>query len=238
MDQFGNLNDFRRECIDAKKVFDFVIVSLPGNQAGLEFIPANGTDVDDICEALDMGGKIVNVQAEVIIPEDGGCEADMSSPRTDEEVVLDNGEVITLQWVTVTKDMVTFRVTFDVVDENGCVVVAACGTAEIDDIEPENVLLCAPEGTMIDCTLLPTTTIKPFNFTCNGSEEEGDVLTFSARFNLCQAIQSYDFVKLEVLARLCEPRDIILPEETCAPLLPQQCPQIFPGPRSMGNNNE
>ncbi|MCD5325537.1 MULTISPECIES: hypothetical protein [Pontibacillus] len=233
MEQFGDLSFYRRECIDATKVFDYVIVSLPGTDtvtSAVGDLTLNPTTAD-LCTLLDptTDNRVRNVRTE-ILPDASTCgEVDPQS-RVDETVEID-GETVTLQWVTIEKDTVTFRFSFDVVDPNGCVLVNVCGTSVIDNIEPEDVLLCAPEGTNVDCMLLPSSTVRPYNFTCGGT---ADTLTFSVNYNLCQAIQSNDEVKLEVIARLCEPRPLINPIETCEPVTPQQCPVIFPGPRNNG----
>ncbi|MCD5325538.1 MULTISPECIES: hypothetical protein [Pontibacillus] len=231
MEHLGDLSGFRRECIDAQKVFDYVIVNLEGTDNAVRFFPSNGLTAADICPILDAGGRLANIQTDVVIPEEGGCSVEVDG----DEVVEIDGEEVTLQWVTVTKDEpLTFRISFDVVDENGCVVGSACGTSLIRDIAQENLLLCAPEGTTVACTLLPSTSIRPYNFRCVGDPID---LRFSVRYNLCQAIQSYDQVKLEVFARLCQPRPIISPVDTCQPIVPQQCPAIFPGTMNMNGSD-
>lgn len=225
-----NLEEYQRECINVEKVFDYVILNSGGTANGLAFTLGVGIDIADLLALLAVpGNSIANVSVSI---DTTSCN-EMSSTRPNQEVELDNGEVVTLQWVTIEEGAIGLTISFDVVNVAGLVQLPVTGTATIGagTIAPETLLMCAPVGTTVECDVLPSSTFMPFNFADDGT---GLGLTFDLRYNLCQSVQSTDEVTLEVLARLCRPRDIILPEETCEPIMPQQCPMIFPGPDMNG----
>ncbi|WP_345242940.1 hypothetical protein [Pontibacillus salipaludis] len=225
-----NLEEYRRECIDAQKVFDYVILNAGGTTAGLDVTLLGGLTPAVLCPILNTAGNVIaNVSVSIDTSECGEISA---ANRPNQEVELDNGEIVTLQWVTLEKGDIDLTISFDILSAAGVLLQAVTGTVTIPagTVAPETVLLCAPEGTTVQCDVLPSSTFTAFNFVC----DETTGLTIDLRYNLCQSVQTYDIVKLEVLARLCRPRDIILPEETCEPIVPQQCPLIFPGPDMNG----
>lgn len=234
MEHLGDLSRFRRECIDAQKVFDYVIlsvggtadVSIPNSEVTVRPFPPSNTA---FCDALESDDNRIEDLKIKVLPEDSMCDEVSPQSRPDQTVELEDGEEVTLQWVSIEKTEVRFRISFKIVNrDTGATVYtfSAIGTIPGTMIPVENVLLCAPEGTMIDCSLLETSTLTAYNFGCSSSD---DATTFTVRYNLCQAVQSYDNVKLEVYARLCQPREIISPVDTCEPVKPKQCPSIFPG---------
>ncbi|MBB5174863.1 hypothetical protein [Texcoconibacillus texcoconensis] len=89
----------------------------------------------------------------------------------------------------------------------------------------EKFLLCAPEGTEINCH------IYDFDSTgvlcCNN----GEFLDLELTLHICQSVQVEAEVKVEVEGKLCQPReDIIMPIEKVCPEItfPPQCPEVFP----------
>ncbi|MCD5325536.1 MULTISPECIES: hypothetical protein [Pontibacillus] len=221
----NNLCDYNRECIDTLKVFDYVIVNRSGTISNIPFTPSNGVTTTEICDLITAGNQFSNVRVGNIIASCSEIE-----PREDQEVELENGESITLQWVTLTNGPITLTITFDIVNDLGQKIDTFCGTISgpANSLPPEQILLCAPEGTEISCEWLPST-IKAFNVQCIPQGQNPPLITLSLTGTLCLAIQSYDEVKLEIFAKQCQPRELINPTTTCAPQAPQQCPQIFPG---------
>ncbi len=88
----------------------------------------------------------------------------------------------------------------------------------------DDVVLCFPEGTEINCNI--------FDVQCNVllNQMLGNMVVIDVV--MCKDVQVEAEVKLEVEAKFCGPRDIIpIPEleANCPPLrFPQQCPAFFP----------
>ncbi|MGP4062199.1 hypothetical protein [Halobacillus sp. H74] len=202
-------------CINTEKVYDWII-----NEASFDLtlgdfdLPLGPTGDPIECD------DIVNVSCTVEPAEVDPIEI---VGRVNQELVID-GTMLTLQLVNIRKNF-TVTVFVELVPELGGGLVEV---GEVDFTRCEQVLLCAPEGTDVDVTY---TDLDCFicNFTCeeNGTETDTlDDVTVSVR--LCQSIQSTFDVTLEIVADFCEPRDQ-LPIPPCpAPMMPPQCPVLFP----------
>ncbi|ADC48425.1 MULTISPECIES: BMQ_0737 family morphogenetic spore coat protein [Alkalihalophilus] len=204
-------------CINAKKVFDWVIrpVNVSETYSGKQFFKLTDCPMDlcdtDGCFGTDFTAdvKVFDVQAKEL-PQSGGRE---------KMKVTINGETVTLHKVRI---LVTFKVKVKILDGDSKV----CSTEDpIDFCTIETFYLCAPKGTCVDATVLDGMADAEF-FCCNNTP----TLTLSADF--CLDVQVTDFVKLEVEASYCNPRDEfpISDVMVCEPLKePKQCPHVFPG---------
>ncbi|MBZ5751985.1 hypothetical protein [Metabacillus rhizolycopersici] len=191
-------------CINTTKVYDWIL-----NEATF--------DLTFVGEALPIIGEDPLTCEEITGPVT--CEVTAGpavavGPREDRVFVIDGTEV-TLQLVTIRKN---FTVTF--------FFPTATGTEEasFDFSRCEQVFLCAPTGTDI---LVSYTDLDCFicTFDCDLLSD-----TFDAQVTvrLCQSIQSTFPVTLEIVADFCQPRDI-LPTPACpSPVMPPQCPVLFP----------
>jgi len=212
-----NLNDFRRECIDADKVYDWIInqqTETVTNVDDWDFIPIQGGGLNP----CDAPVEIDNVDCRILLGEGTDTECEVIDVE-DMEVTLPDGEEVDLQLVTLQKT-IEVELTFD----EGGQPFRATNTVTLP---PEEVILCAPEGTEIDCRILDSSNCRAFNLRCTDGSPEDFVADL--RLNICQSIQSFTNVKLEVLARFCQPREEIIAPTACpVPLFPEQCPEIFP----------
>ncbi|MBU9723622.1 MULTISPECIES: hypothetical protein [Bacillaceae] len=101
-----------------------------------------------------------------------------------------------------------------------------CVSSPIPFCIPQKFLLCAPEGTEINCHI--------FDFFGNGVLccSNGEFVELAVTKTFCLSVQAEADVKVEIEGRLCKPReDMIEPifEEKCPKItFPPQCPEIFP----------
>ncbi|MBS3681226.1 hypothetical protein KGF86_13540 [Ornithinibacillus massiliensis] len=220
-------------CINTEKVYDWIL-----NEANFDLtiddlpLPVNPiTGVQLECDDIDIDSVTCTVEPAADDPV-------VILDRVDQEFVVDGAEV-TLQIVNIRK---TFDVTIfvNLLPELGGATVEV-GTVEFSRCE--QVILCAPVGTDINVEF---TDLSCFVCTaaCDaGTTTEADVLDVTLDVRLCQSIQSTFDVTLEIVAEFCQPRDI-LPFPPCpAPIIPPQCPVVFPnvpgvGPTKRSSTNE
>lgn len=143
--------------------------------------------------------------------------------REDMPYCLPNGKEITLQEVALQKTITVaaqVRVTRvnDMVDTFEAI-------SEPISIDCESVIMCAPEGTDVDCMILDSSLCRVSNL----ERDTGLTATGTVSLLICQGIQSNAMVKLEVLARFCQPRKEIKIPVCKTPIVPKQCDAIFPG---------
>ncbi|WP_243292910.1 hypothetical protein [Bacillus sp. FJAT-47783] len=213
-------------CIKTRKVFDWVtrqvdlpLISKSGSDLNHFFI-CHGHDHDDISQFLDehKHSGPFTVTCDVIddsvtceeIPQPGG--------RLDVTVTLPNGDEVTLQKVKV---IVKGKVNVDILDGNDNVICRS--KYPIPFVTAQTFILCAPEGTDIDCEV----TFDECDAVLMVSH---DMKQLDISITLCLDVQVEADVKLEVEARFCKPRDEdIAGIDICpAPKFPPQCPEIFP----------
>ncbi|MFC4403909.1 hypothetical protein [Gracilibacillus xinjiangensis] len=205
-------------CIQTDKVYDWVIneASFDLNVTGLEFPldPATGIQL----ECTDILPETVTC---VVEPDE--VEPIFVADRQDQLFVIDDQEV-TLQLVTIRKN---FNVTL-FVDTIPTLGGTAIEVGTVPFTRCEQVILCAPEGTDI---LVNLTDVSCFvcNVNCEpGTTTEMDEINATVTVRLCQSIQSTHEVTIEVVAEFCEPREA-LPLPPCPPpVIPAQCPVLFP----------
>ncbi|OEH92512.1 hypothetical protein [Bacillus solimangrovi] len=205
-----NYSDLQRECIDAHKIFDYVLTS---KEQCFEDVVFTGIS--------SAAGDTISVSSCQIGPDSTCPEISDPENRPTVTVELPDGTDVDLQVVTLQK---TIQIIIEGDVTSGGTATPFTSTAVVVFC-PEEVLMCAPIGTMVDCMITDTSrcvvgalTLDPANSTATGNVH---VLA-------CQGIQTYAEVKLEILAKICDPRGIIpFPECEVNPF-PQQCPSIFP----------
>ncbi|GGA75940.1 hypothetical protein [Ornithinibacillus halotolerans] len=206
-------------CINAEKVYDWVILQQDLNQtilpAALGTLPINpcGPTVSELtatCYLVDpVTGNPLPPNAEIPITEVG--------EREDRQFVV-NGALVTLQRVSFVKTL-NVVIEFRGIDGTTPFVMVS---DEIPIDIPESVFLCAPEGTRL--------VVRVSDVDCNVSVNciSGAIESVDLFLNVCQSVQSVADVTIELVADFCEPRDI-LTEQCPTPAIPPQCPVVFPG---------
>ncbi|HEY8343182.1 MAG TPA: hypothetical protein VIK75_09370 [Calditerricola sp.] len=188
--------DFGAICIDTIKVFDWIrVVNTIENKV----------NIPDTCLPVPQG---TTATCRII---DHRC---FEAPTSTRAPVTVNG--ITLNRVTITVTG-TVEVTLTRPDGTTC-------TFTFDFTRNEDFALCAPQGTVINCSIVASQ--------CRTTEILGQLL--EVRLDLCKDIQVEAQVKLMVDAEECFPRENIpIPEPppfACPPVVPlPQCPEVFPG---------
>ncbi|MFC7063875.1 hypothetical protein [Halobacillus seohaensis] len=217
MSKSNKFHGFRKECIVAEKVYDWVILNKAQTFTGLAF--------DSIGETPVAGSDLTVIGCEILQENGTDTECFAADDSVDMDVELPNGKEIELQLVTIMKTLeveVTYVVT-------GTTMPEFTATATVNLI-PEQVLLCRPDDIEVVCDILPSSTCDVFNLTLTtvGATVTGDLIV-----NVCQSVQAETEVKLEVFAKFCEPRDLIpVPSAACRRArFPEQCPEIFPNHR-------
>ncbi|MBA2874959.1 BMQ_0737 family morphogenetic spore coat protein [Thermaerobacillus caldiproteolyticus] len=226
-------------CIKTRKVYDWVTrqVDVPlksfSNQDLEEIFPEHKyhRDGKNICEFFTSHG--INPEDFTIrcflSDEDGNridpvvdndaliCqEIIQPNGRQPVTVTLPSGERVTLQKV---KALVKGHVVVQILNANGQVV---CESDPIPFATAQTFILCAPEGTILDCHISFFECDASLVCTHNFSQLDVSV-------TLCLEVQMEADVKIEVEARFCDPREEIL-EATLCPTnkFPPQCPEVFP----------
>ncbi|GAC91936.1 hypothetical protein KN10_2372 [Anoxybacillus flavithermus NBRC 109594] len=226
-------------CIKTRKVYDWVTrqVDVPlrsfsngdleaifpeskcprHGQSVCDFFASNGLSAGDFsirCFLTDDEGNRIDrtVDNNALI-----CQEILQpNGRQPVHVTLPSGDTVTLQKVKV---LVKGHVVVQVVNANGHVV---CESSPIPFATAQTFILCAPEGTTLDCHIS--------FFECDASLICTDNFSqLDVSITLCVEVQMEADVKIEVEARFCQPREEIL-EATLCPTdkFPPQCPEVFP----------
>lgn len=202
-------------CIKTKKVYDWII-----NEADFKFsdvrveIPGSPGICVPAAEILNVTCDVKKIDIK-----------EVEGTRVDRDFIID-GKLVTLQEVTLEKKItLTVSVTVDPPGEGNPI---ETRTSEpFDLIRMEKVILCAPDGTKVSAEVTNDVDCMINGFRC----VQGDgnrLIDVSLSIFICQSIQVTFPVVLEVEADFCEPRDA-LPTPVCsAPILPKQCPTLFP----------
>lgn len=213
-------------CIKTKKVYDWVtrqvdvpLISI--SDAALEDVfTCDGHHKHDICDFLsNQTNDSTRFSVNCMLNDDTLICQEIIQPggRQPVTVTLPTGDVVNLQKVKV---LVKGTVTVEVLDAMNHVV---CTSSPIPFATAQTFLLCAPEGTNLQCHIS--------FFECDASlicTEDFEQLDVS--ITLCIEAQMEAEVKLEIEAVFCQPREEIL-EATLCPVnkFPPQCPEVFPG---------
>ncbi|WP_433749092.1 hypothetical protein [Falsibacillus pallidus] len=212
-------------CINAEKVYDWVILqssdstTITPGASGLTGIglPAGfnpcASGIEDLavsCILTDASGNPVALSSpDAVTFEEIGT-------RTSQQFVVD-GALVTLQDVSWIKSV---YVVLEFTGVSGVTPFIITSDPILFEI-PESAFLCAPEGTDL--------LIRLTDFSCRTRVNcTGTTLTSLDIFiNVCQSVQTFANVTIELEAEFCQPRDII--NEQCPnPVIPPQCPVIFP----------
>ncbi|MFC7785299.1 hypothetical protein ACFQWC_12445 [Rossellomorea sp. GCM10028870] len=203
-------------CIRTEKVYDWII-----NEANFEItslgvvIPFPGLGDLTPEDILSVTCNVIDVD----ITEVG--------EREDRQFIID-GATITLQEVTLQK-IITYTITVTLLDG-----VSVTLPVPLTATRFEQVVLCAPEGTEIVAETSDTDCFVTA-FVAAAGTDALTLTTVSLSIRVCQSILVVFPVVLELVADFCQPRDI-LPTVCPTPLLPEQCPVLFP-PMGDGGNN-
>ncbi|WP_067837797.1 hypothetical protein [Amphibacillus sediminis] len=207
-------------CFNAEKVYDWVMLQETVNQtvlaADLGVLPIDpcGPTVSNLttrCYLVDpLTGNPLPPNAEIAVVE--------TADRQDREFIID-GTQVTLQRVSFEK---TLSLVVEFSGFDGTTPFLEIG----DPIEieiPESVFLCAPEGTRLVVRVSDVTCSASINCTAT------TLTSVDVSLNVCQSVQSVADVTLELEASFCEPRDVLAIDECPNPIIPPQCPVVFPG---------
>lgn len=205
-------------CIRTNKVYDWIV-----NEGSFELtIPSLTQDIPAALSINDCSD--ITFTCDVRIPDaDDPVEPFEEVNREVRDFII-NGESVQLEILTIRKN---FYVQ---------IIAAYNGTTFEVGVETlftrcEQVILYAPAGTTINLSYTNTSCFVCVS-QCEINEEGGvDLLqldNITIFVSLCQSIQSFFLVTLEIEAEFCGPR-AELPFPPCpAPTRPQQCPLLFP----------
>ncbi|HZG61447.1 MAG TPA: hypothetical protein VEY68_13410 [Anoxybacillus sp.] len=231
--------DKEKVCIKTRKVYDWMIrqVDVPlksfSNQeleaifsehkcprhgkTICDFLSEQGFSPEDLvvrCFLTDSEGNRIDT----VVDDDALICQEIIQPdgRQPVQVVLPSGDEVTLQKV---KALVKGHVVVQILNTNGYII------AETDPIPfatAQTFILCAPEGTFLDCHIS--------FFECDASLICTDNFSqLDISITLCLEVQMEADVKIEVEARFCKPREELLEASLCpTDKFPPQCPEVFP----------
>lgn len=196
-------NPIGPECIRVNKIYDWVVIS--NRDKNKVPIP---NEIFDAIEACRHNGDTVTATC-TEVANSRQCDVLNSVPAN---IGIPSAKIVTLA------QHVHIRVTFFC---NGTPI----GQFDVPVSFMEDVILCFPDGTTINCTI--------FDVKCNVvlNEMLGNMLILDVV--VCKDVQVEAEVKLEVEAKFCGPRQVIPIEEIAPqcdrfPLFPEQCSDFFP----------
>lgn len=226
-------------CIKTRKVYDWVtrqvdvpLISISNEDLDDKFVCHFRNDDGNICDVLsDRGIDPSTLTVECFLSDSEGHKIDplvdhksllcieIKQPhgRPDVTVVLPNGKETTLQRVKV---LIKGHVVASITDDTGREI---CRSCPIPFATVQAFLLCAPEGTELDCHV--SFVDCDASLVCTSDFQQLDI-----SLTLCLEVQMEADVKLEVEGRFCEPREEIIEGAMLCPVrnFPPQCPEVFP----------
>ncbi len=230
-------------CINVPKVFDWVVrpielpvISISGTEELEELFPncppPTPSPAEDFCSFVVSNNLRAEcrVLEDTIITREVGYSEERDKRRRRVDVTLPSGECIKLQRVKV---LVKGQLVVDAVNENNMVI---CTSQPIEFSTIQTFYLCAPKDTEVET--LVTQGECDAEFVCELGPTPHAQLDISISF--CLDVAVIDFVKLEVEAAYCKPRDeFSLSQTICkTDLFPPQCPQVFPGSKPPVKKND
>ncbi|RLQ92425.1 BMQ_0737 family morphogenetic spore coat protein [Falsibacillus albus] len=208
-------------CINAEKIYDWVILQSSESRrvTALELdLPASGFNP--------CSPEVSNLVTTCVLTDSSGTPVSLSSPnavsiqeigtRESRQFMVD-GAVVTLQDVSWVK---SFYIVLEFTGNNGVTPFLLRSAPILFEI-PESAFLCAPDGTDL--------LVRLTEFKCRTRLNcfDAEVTSVDVYLTICQSVQTFADVTIELEAEFCQPRDII--NEQCpAPIVPPQCPVIFP----------
>ncbi|CQR48368.1 hypothetical protein BN1058_02736 [Paraliobacillus sp. PM-2] len=210
-------------CFNTEKVYDWVVLQTTVNQN----IP--GSDITGVT-INPCASSITNLSARCFLtdsygnplPENAEIEVEETGDRQDRKFVID-GNKVKLQRVSFDKTIYVVIV-FRGLD-GGYKFVEKSDPIELTI--PEAPYLCAPEGTRLVVRISDVDCSANVKCTSSYALESVDL-----SLGICQSVQTVADVTLELVADFCQPRDNILAEVCPNPVIPPQCPVVFPGTNS------
>lgn len=204
-------------CVNVEKVYDWIIEESTGSTtvpvATMPLaLPVDSTDVVADCILTDATGAPFPINSEVSVTE--------VAPREDRQFEID-GALVTLQRVTFSKVLYVVLKVSGVDPETGTPFIITSLPRPFNFVESE--FLCAPAGTSL--------IVRISNFTCLTTinrNETGAITGFGLRIFVCQSIKTFAPATIRLSADFCNPREL-LTEQCANPIMPPQCPTIFPG---------
>ncbi|RDI42182.1 hypothetical protein [Falsibacillus pallidus] len=207
-------------CINAEKIYDWVMLQSSESMTVTSAAP-DGDALINPCSP-----EVTNLEINCILTDSSGTPVSLSSPnavsiqeigtRESQQFIVD-GAVVTLQNVSWIK---SFYIVVEFTGVLGVTPFVYRREPILFEI-PESAFLCAPEGT----DLLVRLTELNCRTRLNCLVEEA--YTVDIFITVCQSVQTFADVTIELEAEFCQPRDII--NEQCpSPAIPPQCPIIFP----------
>jgi len=230
--------DKEKVCIRTRKVYDWVtrqvdvpLRSFSGDDLEMIFPKANCPREGTICEFLtaqtmdphdftircfltDAAGNPIDP----VVDQDALICQEITQPngRQPVNVTLPSGETVTLQKV---KALVKGHVVVQIVSPAGMVI---CQSSPIPFATAQTFILCAPEGTQLNCHI--SFFECDTSLVCTNNFAQLDV-----SITLCLEVQMEADVKIEVEARFCQPREELAEAVLCPTnKFPPQCPDVFP----------
>lgn len=198
-------NPIGPECIRVTKVYDWVV--LTNRDRSNVMIP---NDILAQIEACREKGNVISATCSEV---KGSRSCDLISTREAPQEFGPSTQIVTMAFHV----QIAIQFYCNKKPISGCRFIAP--VTFVDDV-----LLCFPEGTEINCNIFDVQTSVILNQMI-GNTVMVDVL-------MCKDIQVEAEVKLEVEAKFCGPREIIpIPadEPVCTrPAFPLQCPAFFP----------
>ncbi|MDV2580739.1 hypothetical protein [Alkalibacillus haloalkaliphilus] len=154
----------------------------------------------ELCSIIENNGTVncyLTDQFGIPLPTNEGIECAEVNPnrRRDVNVTLPSGEVSTLQEVRLFKRGFIVIEAFD--NEFECV------SEPIPFNFTERVLLCAPRGTDVTCS------ITEFNCLPNIVCRDGELVSIEIDLTICQEIKSVYNTVIDVATRACQPREAL-----------------------------
>ncbi|MFB1050267.1 hypothetical protein [Paraliobacillus sp. JSM ZJ581] len=206
-------------CFNAEKVYDWVVLQTTLNQnipqsdiTGITINPcaASITNLLTRCYLVDQYGNP--------LPQNDEIEVEETEDRQDRKFIIDDNKV-KLQRVSFDKKIYVV-IEFRGLD-GGYKFIETSDPIELTI--PESAYLCAPEGTRL--------IVRISDVNCSASVKctEFALESVDVSLDICQSVQTVADVTLELVANFCEPRDNILEELCPNPVIPPQCPVVFPG---------
>ncbi|MBS4206951.1 hypothetical protein [Bacillus sp. FJAT-50079] len=210
-------------CINTEKVYDWILeestysaavgattIALPAPIGAVICAIADSVNIRPVL--TDSLGTPLPLNSEIAVVE--------QVPRIDRQFEI-NGALVTLQRVTFVKTIYVVLEISGVIPATG--IPFTFTTLPIPITFTESAFLCAPPGT--------TLVVRVSDFEGQGvvnCDETGAFLGIGISIVVCQSIQVVTPVTLELVADFCAPRESLI--ETCpAPIIPPQCPVVFPG---------
>ncbi|WP_228275669.1 BMQ_0737 family morphogenetic spore coat protein [Gracilibacillus oryzae] len=171
----------------------------------------------ELCDLLENGGVVScfladenGIPLDPFDPSSNLCtEGILTQSRKDVDIVLPNGEIAALQNINIRKaGFIVVQVT------NG---IDTCVSEPIPFCKVENVLLCAPEGTDINCRIT--------DFRCYAVVhcQNGFYQSVEIFLDICQEIQSVTETVIEITGNFCSPREQLIRNRCPLPIMPPQC---------------